>query len=120
MAEVTLEFLGEQLSRLFGELRATRDEVRATRDEVRATRDEVRATRDEVRATRDELRSELRLVRDEITVLTGAFLRQDAEQAAREGDRLAAPGLLAKQRRIDERLGAIEARLAALEGQEPA
>jgi hypothetical protein len=50
-----------------------------------------------------------------MTVLTGAFMRQDAEQAACEGDRLAAAGLLAKQRRIDERLGAIEARLMALE-----
>jgi hypothetical protein len=89
-AEVTLAFLGEQLNRLFGELRATRD----------------------------ELRVELRLSRDEITVLTGAFMRQDAEQAARERDRLAAAGLLAKQRRIDERLSVIEARLAVLEGQE--
>jgi hypothetical protein len=62
----------------------------------------------------------LRLVRDEITVLTDAFMRQDAEQAAREGDWLAAAGLLAKQRRIDERLGAIEARLAALEERAPA
>ena len=105
MAEVTLEFLGEQLNRLFGEMRAIRDELRATRDGLR----------EELHATRDELRGELRLVRDEMTVLTGAFMRQDAEQAAREGDRLAAAGLLAKQRRIDELLGAIEARLMALE-----
>ncbi|HEX6010761.1 MAG TPA: hypothetical protein VFY87_02935 [Geminicoccaceae bacterium] len=106
MAEVTLEFLGEQLSRPFGEMREFREELRAIRDELHATR--------------DELRAELRLLRDEITVLTGAFMRQDAEQAAREGDRLAAAGLLAKQRRIDERLGVIEARLAALEAREPA
>jgi hypothetical protein len=68
VVEVTLEFLGEQLNRLSGEMCAIHDELRA----------------------------ELRLVRDEITVLTGAFMRQDAEQAAREGDRLAAAGLLAK------------------------
>jgi hypothetical protein len=59
--------------------------------------------------------SRLERIEGDITVLTGAFMRQDAE---REGDRLSAAGLLAKQRRIEARLGEIERRLDQLEGAE--
>jgi chromosome segregation ATPase len=80
MAEVTLEFLGEQMQRLFGELR--------------------------------RMDGKLDQIKDEITVLTGAFMRQDAE---REGRELSAAGLLAGQRRLADRLAAVEARLESLE-----
>jgi hypothetical protein len=59
--------------------------------------------------------SRLERIEGDITVLTGAFMRQDAE---REGDRLSAAGLLAKQRRIEARLGEIERRPDHLEGAE--
>ena len=49
-------------------------------------------------------------VRDDITVLTGVWRR---DSTAVEGERLAVAGLLAKQRRIEQRLEAIEARLPA-------
>jgi hypothetical protein len=57
----------------------------------------------------------LERIENDITVLTGAFMRYDGE---REGDRLSAAGLLAKQRRIEARLGEIERRLDHLEGAE--
>jgi len=57
----------------------------------------------------------LERIESDITVLTGAFVRHDAE---REGDRLSAAGLLAKQRRIEARLTEIERRLGSLEGAE--
>jgi hypothetical protein len=76
MAEVTLELLGEQMQRLFGELR--------------------------------RMDGKLDGIKDGITVLTGAFMRLDAE---REGRELSAAGLLAGQRRLADRLAAVEARL---------
>ena len=57
----------------------------------------------------------LERIEGDITVLTGAFTRHDGE---REGDRLSAAGLLAKQRRIEARLTEIERRLGSLEGAE--
>jgi hypothetical protein len=57
----------------------------------------------------------LERIESDLTVLTGAFMRHDGE---REGDRLSAAGLLAKQRRIDARLTEIERRLGSLEGAE--
>jgi hypothetical protein len=80
MAAATLEFLGEQMQRLFNELR--------------------------------RMDGQLDQIKDEITVLTGAFMRHDAE---REGRELSAAGLLAGQRRPTDRLAAIEARLDGLE-----
>jgi hypothetical protein len=85
--EPTLRLLGENMQRMFRELREMREEMRAGFGELR----------------------------DEMTVLTGAFMRHDAE---REGDRLSAAGLLAKQRRIEARLTEIERRLGSLEGAE--
>lgn len=80
MAEVTLEFLGEQTRRVLQELR--------------------------------RMDGKLDEIKDEITVLTGAFMRQDAE---REGRELSAAGLLAGQRRLADRLAAVEARLEGLD-----
>jgi chromosome segregation ATPase len=80
MAEVTLEFLGEQMQRLFGELR--------------------------------RMDGKLDGIKDDITVLKGAFMRLDAE---REGRELSAAGLLAGQRRLADRLAAVEDRLERLE-----
>jgi hypothetical protein len=80
MAEVTLELLGEQMQRLFGELR--------------------------------RMDGKLDGIKDGITVLTGAFMRLDAE---REGRELSAAGLLAGQRRLADRLAAVEDRLERLE-----
>ena len=57
----------------------------------------------------------LERIEGDITVLTGAFMRHDGE---REGDRLSAAGLLAKQRRIEARLTEIERRLGSIEGAE--
>jgi hypothetical protein len=57
----------------------------------------------------------LERIESDITVLTGAFVHHDAK---REGDRVSAAGLLAKQRRIEARLTEIERRLGSLEGAE--
>jgi hypothetical protein len=51
-------------------------------------------------------------IKDGITVLTGAFMRLDTE---REGRELSAAGLLAGQRRLADRLAAVEDRLERLE-----
>jgi chromosome segregation ATPase len=91
MAEVTLEFLGEQMQRLFGELRRMDGKLDQKLRGIDGKLDQIR---------------------EEITVLTGAFMRLDAE---REGRELSAAGLLAGQRRLADRLAAVEDRLERLE-----
>lgn len=105
MSEITLDFLGQQMQRMIGDLRANRAEIAIIRDELEVVREEARVMRREMRAGFSE-------IKDEITVLTGSVLRQDT---AREGDRISAAGLLAIQRRLEERLTALEKRMEAVE-----
>jgi hypothetical protein len=79
--EITLDLLGQLMQRTY---------ERVARIEERVTRME---------ATLDA-------VRDDVTVLTGAWMRD-------EGEKLAVATLLAKVRRAEQRLDAIEARLPA-------
>jgi chromosome segregation ATPase len=87
MADITLDFIGEQLRRVLDEQRATRDSIGS--------------------------------LRDDMTVLTGIAMRMDSTLQGLvteiRGIHRQQARLRQHDERLDARLDAIEARLAALE-----
>jgi predicted nuclease with TOPRIM domain len=95
MAEVTLEFLGEQMSRLFGEVRRLDGKLDRLQADVGRLQADVTVLRDDVAE-----------VRDELLVTSGIVLRLEAREVE-------TAGLKALYDRLARRV-------AKLEGGEPA